>query len=245
MRLSTGVWGDVVLFRRTAVVGDGEDPLTGVVPIDEDLIAKGGLERVSEPQVYLSSAQVEDGSITFYTPRALAIRAEGSPAGLAPAVRAIVRATDPKLPITEMQTLAALTERDTASRAAQLRVVGAFALLACALAAVGIHGLLSFAVSQRTQEIGVRVALGAQPRDILAMVAANVVRLGAAGVSAGAAAAYAAGRSIEALLAGIRPNDPTTFGASVGLAVLMLAMGTVAPVVRALRVDPLKAIRAE
>jgi predicted permease len=204
-----------------------------------------GLERVSEPQVYLSSAQVDDGSITFYTPKALAIRAGGPPASLAPAVRAIVRHVDPALPITEMQTLTDLVALDTASRSAQLRVVGAFALIACALAAVGIHGLLSFAVAQRTQEIGVRMALGAQPRDVLAMVAAEVVRLGAAGVAIGLAVAYAAGRSMEAILAGVKPDDGATFGTAVGLAVVMLVIGTAVPVLRALRVDPITAVRAE
>ena len=204
-----------------------------------------GLERISEPQVYLSSAQVPDGWITFYVPRALAIRTGGPPASLAPAVRAIVRRADPKLPITEVQTLADLVERDTAPRSAQLGVLAAFALIACALAAVGIHGLLSFAVSQRTQEIGVRIALGAQRRDILAMIAANVAVPGAAGIAIGAAIAYAAGRSMQALLAGVKPNDPATFAGAIAVAGSMLVVGTVLPALRALGIDPIKTIRAE
>jgi len=204
-----------------------------------------GLERASEPQVYLSSAQVPDGWITYYTPRALAIRTSASPTRLAPAVRAIVRRADPTVPITELQTLNDLVAKDTVTRSTQLDIVGAFAAIACALAAIGIHGLLSFAVAQRTQEIGVRVALGARRRDIIAMVAASVARLGLAGVAIGSALAYAAGRSMEALLAGVKPSDAATFSGAVALAALMLVAGTLVPTLRALRVDPITAIRAE
>src|SRR5262249_8667776 len=155
--------------------------------------------------------------ITYYAPRALAVRTIGPPAGLAPSIRAIIRGADPDVAITDVQTLADLVDSDTASRATQVRVLGAFAAIAFVLAAVGIHGLLAFAVSQRAQEIGVRVALGAQPRDIVGMIVGNAARLGAAGLLLGVALAYAAGRSMEALLAGIRPSDAEAFGAAIAL----------------------------
>ena len=204
-----------------------------------------GLERESEPQVYVSSQQVPDNWITYYAPRALAVRIAGPPTGLAPSIRAIVRAADPDVAITEVQTLVDMVDDDTATRSTQVRVLGAFAAIAFVLAAVGIHGLLSFAVSQRTQEIGVRIALGAQRRDIVAMVIRDAVRLGVAGVVIGVAAAYAAGRSMEALLAGVRPGDGEAFGAAVALTVVMLFVGTLLPTLRALKVDPIRAIRAE
>jgi len=204
-----------------------------------------GLERTSEPQVYLSSQQVDDDAITFYAPKALAIRTTGDPATLAPAVRDIIRRADPKLPITEVQTLTDFVDLETASRAVQVRVLAAFAAIAFVLAAVGIHGLLSFAVSQRTTEIGVRIALGAQRRDILAMVLSRGVTLAIAGVVPGMFLAYVAGRSMEALLAGVRPADTLTLVSAVGLSVLMTVLGTLAPTVRALRVDPITALRAE
>ena len=205
-----------------------------------------GLERQSEPQVYLPSQQVADNSISFYAPRALAVRVSSdAPATMAPAIRARVRSADAAIALTDVQTLADMVDRDTASRAAQVRVLAAFAAIAFFLAAVGIHGLLSFAVSQRTQEIGVRMALGAQPRDILAMVLRGAVRLGMLGLVIGVALAYAAGRSMEALLAGITPADAATMGAAVGLVAVMLVMGTLAPAIRALRIDPIEAIRAE
>src|SRR4029078_10304132 len=126
-----------------------------------------GLERKSEPQVYLSSQQVPDGAITFYTPKSLAIHTTGEPAQLASSVRAIIRRADPKMPITDVLTMGDLVDLETASRSVQVRVLTAFAAIAFVLAAVGIHGLLSFAVSQRTAEIGVRVALGGLRPDIL------------------------------------------------------------------------------
>jgi putative ABC transport system permease protein len=204
-----------------------------------------GLERRSEPQVYLSAQQVADNWITYYAPRALAVRVTGSPAAIAPAVRAAVRGAATNVAITEVQTLADMVDLDTASRATQVRVLGAFAAIAFVLAAVGIHGLLSFAVSQRTQEIGVRMALGAQPRDVVLMIVGGAVRLGAVGLLVGIAAAYGAARSMQALLAGVKPTDAVAFGAAVALTALMLIIGTLMPTIRALRIDPISAIRAE
>jgi predicted permease len=204
-----------------------------------------GLERQSEPQVYLSSQQVEDGAITFYTPKALAVRTTVPPERLTAAVRAIVRRAEPKVPITQIQTLTDIVDFETASRAVQVRVLSAFALIAFVLAAVGIHGLLSFAVSQRVPEIGVRLALGAQPSDIVAIVLRRCVMLGLGGVVPGIAIAYAAGRGMEALLAGVKPSDAPTFAGAVSVSVLMTVLGGLAPTLRALRVDPIIALRTE
>jgi ABC-type antimicrobial peptide transport system permease subunit len=207
-----------------------------------------GLERENEPQVYLSSMQVADGAITFYSPKELAVRTTTQPATLAtlvPGIRAIIRQADPKLPITRVQTLSDMVDLETASRSVQVRVLSAFALTAFVLAAIGIHGLLSFAVSQRTQEIGVRMALGAQSSDILSMVLRRSAALALAGVIPGVALAYAAGRSMEALLAGVKPADTVTLAAAVGLSMLMTVLGSLAPTLRALRVDPISALRTE
>lgn len=204
-----------------------------------------GVERPSEPQVYLSSKQVADGAITFYAPKDLAIRTTVPPRTLVPAVRAIVREADPGLPITNVQTLTDMIERETAPRSVQVRVLSAFALIAFALAAVGIHGLLSFAVSQRVREIGVRMALGATSRDILAMVLRRSVMLAAAGAVPGVALAYAAGHSMEALLAGVTPADAPTLAGAVVLVAVMTLAGSLIPTLRAMRVDPITALRAE
>ena len=126
-----------------------------------------------------------------------------------------------------------------------MRVLGAFAAVAFLLAAVGIHGLLSFAVSQRASEIGVGIALGAQSGDILKMILRQRALLAVAGVIPGLALAYIAGRAIEALLVGVKPGDPATYLSAAALCVLMTMLGVLSPALRALRTDPISAIRAE
>jgi len=234
-------WPDEDPIGRHINFALGEREVVGVVGD----VRFRGLERASEPQVYLSSAQVNDGAILFYTPRALAVRTAGSPSDLVPAVRQIIRRAEPKLPIFEVQTLEEMMDHETASRAVQARVLVGFAAIAFALAAVGIHGLLSFAVSQRVTEIGVRRALGAQSSDVLLLVLLRGLALAAAGVVPGALAAYLAGRSMEALLAGVAPADPLTLSSAVALSLVMTLLGTLAPTRRALRVDPITALRAE
>jgi putative ABC transport system permease protein len=204
-----------------------------------------GLERESEPQVYLPCTQVPDGAIIGYVPRELVYHASADAGSLVAAVRNIVAKADPELPVSDVRTLSSVVEAETEPRRTQLRALGAFAGLSLLLAGVGIYGLLSFAVSQRTSEIGVRVALGARPGNILAMVLREGLGLAALGGLAGALLAYAAGRSMEALLAGVRPGDAATFLAAACVVLLMTVSGSVAPALRALRVDPMTALRVE
>src|SRR6185436_10525364 len=135
-----------------------------------------------------------------------------------------------------------IVDLQTASRTVQVRALAGFALVAFLLAAIGIHGVLSFAVSQRTPEIGVRIALGAQRGDILAMVVTHGARLVAAGLLPGLVLAYLAGRSLQTLLIGVTPADVPTFAAVTGLTVLMALAGTLLPTLRAIRVDPITAM---
>ena len=204
-----------------------------------------GLERDSEPQVYLSYKQVPDGSIVGYIPKDLVVRISASPGAVLPSLRRIVASADPEQPISDVRMLSDIVEDDTAPRVVQVRVLGAFAAIAFLLAGIGIHGLLAFAVSSRAQEIGVRIALGARPYDIIGMVLGDGVRLAAAGVVLGTGLAYAAGRALEALLAGVKPGDLPTFATAVALCLLMTAFGSLLPAIRAVRVDPTTSIRAE
>jgi ABC-type antimicrobial peptide transport system permease subunit len=144
-----------------------------------------------------------------------------------------------------MRTLDDVVSLETAPRLIQLRVLGAFAAAAFLLAAIGIHGLLAFTVSARAREIGVRIALGAKSGDILRMVMGRSALLAGIGVAIGVAFAYAAGRSMQAMLAGVDPLDLTVFGAAVLLALVMTLAGSLLPALRAVRIDPLTATRAE
>jgi putative ABC transport system permease protein len=120
----------------------------------------------------------------------------------------------------------------------QLRLVGAFSAIAFLLAAIGLHGLLSFTASRRSHEIGVRLALGARRRTILGLVARQAAIPAGIGIIAGATIGYAAGRAMQGLLAGIPPADTPTFAAAITLALLMALAGSLQPAVRAARTDP-------
>jgi predicted permease len=212
-----------------------------------------GLERNSEPQVYLPAAQGPNGGVPRYQPKDLLIRTAATTpeettaaaAALMPAVREIIARADPEQPISEVQTLSEIVTADTAPRVTQVRVLGVFAGIAFLLAGIGIHGLLSFAVSHRAPEIGVRMAMGAQRRDILGMVLFEGLTLAVIGVIAGVALAYAAGRSMEALLAGITPWDLPTFAAGITVSLAMTIVGSLLPALRAVRVDPLVVMKAD
>ena len=204
-----------------------------------------GLEGPSEPQVYLPHRQVMDNWFPTYVPKDLVVRATLPLDQLAPAVRRIIHEADPEQPISDMRPMTDVIQGETASRSLQVRVLGGFALVAFLLAAIGIHGVLSFAVSQRTAEIGVRIALGAQRSNILAMVMKQGLVLVCAGLVPGLALAYAAARALDSLLIGVKPNDPYTFAAAVLLTAIMAFVGTLLPTLRAVRIDPLRAIRSE
>jgi putative ABC transport system permease protein len=205
-----------------------------------------GLERTAEPQVYLPYQQLlERGVSTWYAPKDLAIRGTGNVSALAPALRRIIHEIDPQQPVTGVRLLSNIVEGETEARRTQLTVLGAFAAIAFLLAAIGIHGLLSFAVSSRTQEIGVRMALGAQAADILGMILRDGLMLATAGIAIGAGLAYAAGVGLQSLLAGVRPGDAATFAAAIALCLLMTLAGSLIPAMRAVRVDPAMAVRPE
>lgn len=204
-----------------------------------------GLERTSEPQVYLPYQQVPDGGIIFYAPKSLVVRASADFAGLATAVRRIVATADPELPVTRVRPLADVVAAETGSRQTQIRVLTLFAGLALLLAGIGIYSLLAFAVSQRTSEIGLRMALGARRGDVSRMVMREAGLLALAGGAVGLTAAYGAGRGMQALLFGIHPGDAGTFLVAGTLVLVTVTAGSLTPALRAARVDPTEALKAE
>ena len=118
-------------------------------------------------------------------------------------------------------------------------------VLALLLAAVGIHGLLAFTVAQRAREIGVRLALGAEPSLLARMIVSEAARMAVLGLVPGVLGGYAAARAMSALLFGVRPDDPLTISAAAGLCLLTAVVGALPPAIRAARVDPMSALRAE
>jgi putative ABC transport system permease protein len=124
-------------------------------------------------------------------------------------------------------------------------VLGVLAAVAVLLAGVGIYGLLAYTVSQRSQEIGVRLALGAEPSRVGRMIFADGMRLAMFGIVPGVLGAYAAARGMSALLFGVAPSDPATFATAVGVTLLMTVSGSLVPAIRAVRVSPMSVLRAE
>jgi predicted permease len=204
-----------------------------------------GPEQPSEPQVYLAYKQIADGQSGFYSPKDLVIRSTVPSATLIPAVRRIVHQVDPQQPISNIKPLSDIVSEVTAARSVQVRVLVAFAAIAFLLAGIGIHGLLSFTVSSRQHEIGIRIALGAQRSEIVRLIMRQGLVLAAAGVLPGILIAYAAGRGMQSLLAGVEPGDPATFVAAGVLCVVMTLIGSLLPTLRAARVDPSTAFRAD
>jgi putative ABC transport system permease protein len=203
------------------------------------------LERTSEPQLYVPAAQIADGRPAVFDPKDLVVRHSGSTDSLVSAIRQIVREADPEQPISDVRTMDDVLAGDVAPRRAQLQVLGVLAIVAVLLSGVGIYGLLAYTVSQRAQEIGVRLALGADPARVGRMVVADGMRLAVIGAVPGVLGAYAAARGMSALLFGIAPGDPVTFFSAGGLALLMTFAGAVVPAVRAMRVTPMSVLKSE
>jgi predicted permease len=204
-----------------------------------------GPEQGSEPQVYLPSTQLEDQSFPFFTPKDLAIRSDASTEALLPMVRSIVRSADPEQPVSNIRTMSQIVERQTESRTVQVRVLAAFAVIALVLAAVGIHGLLAFTVAQRRHEIGVRMALGAEPERIVSGILKQSAVLALCGVVPGVAIGYAGGRAMESLLVGVTPADGLTFAVAAALCAAVTLAGSWTPAVRAVRVSPASVFRGD
>ena len=204
-----------------------------------------GLERTNEPQVYLPAEQGPGQLGMLYAPRDLVIQFAGAPGNLVPAVREIIRRVDPEQPISDVRLMSEILDGQTSSRRAQLRILGALALTALLLTGVGIHGLLGFLVAQRSREIGVRIALGAAPDRVARMIIGEASRWILIGCLPGLGLAYLAARSMDALLVGIGPGDPVTLATGLAVVLIVSLAGTVIPALRALRTDPLLAMRSE
>jgi predicted permease len=232
--------GEAALGRRFDVAFHERE----VVGIVGD-IAVRGLGRTSEPQVYMPAAQIPDGMLLWFAPKDLVVKAAAPPAALEASIRRIVHDADPDQPVSNIQTLEDLVASDTSARTIQARVLGAFAALACLLAGLGIHGLLTFAVSARKKEIGVRRALGARPINILGLILGRSALLAGVGLVAGAIVAWIAGQSLRALLADVDPADAATFGTAAALALATTIAGSIVAAFRAIRIDPLDAIRRD
>jgi putative ABC transport system permease protein len=197
------------------------------------------LDAVSGPQVYFPFYQ-DPAAFNM----SLAVRASvADPSSLSAAVRTAIRAVDSNQPVFNIFTLRRIAGDSLARHRFSMLLLGMFAMAALALAAVGIYGLISYSIAQRTHEIGIRIALGAQPGDVLKLVIGQGMRLTLIGVAAGLAAALALTRLMETLLFGISATDWATFAEIASLLAAVALLACWIPARRATKVDPVIALR--
>lgn len=198
------------------------------------------LEQESGNEMYLPMRQCGDQSSSD-----LVVRSTLPPAQLAGAIRTGLRPIAPNLPGNDLRTLQQIVDKSVSPRRFLVMLLGGFAVFALILASLGIYGLISYSVNQRTQEIGIRMALGASARDVQTRIIAQTLRLAAIGMVLGTVASWAMVRAAGSLLFGVTPRDPGTFlGMVVALTVVALVAGYL-PARRASRIDPMVALRAE
>ena len=230
--------GDAV--GRRIHVGPDEVPWATIVGVVGD-VRHTSLAAGIDDAFYMTSAQGWFAD----NPMSLVVRVNGDAAALAPAIKKAIWAVDKDQPITRVATMDALVAASEAERRFALIVFEAFALVALALAAAGIYGVLSGSVTERTREIGVRSALGASRADILALVIRQAMTLTGIGVMIGLVGAMAASRALISLLFGVSRLDPITYCGVIALLACVAALAAWMPAWRAARVDPVRALSAE
>jgi len=228
------------LGRRFQRSGKNQSPITIVGVVGD--IRRDGKQATIQPEVYLPAAQTDLYPVRLAD---FAVRTAGDPRSLVHAIQDAVLAIDPDQPITDVRTLDEVVSASMAERRFDLILLTAFAVLAVALALVGVYGVVAYAASERTREIGIRMALGANRRDVVRLVVRAAVGWSLAGIAAGVAGAVAASRLLGSLLFNVTPTDPLTFTA---MALVMMAVALTAsyiPARRAASVDPIVALRTE
>jgi putative ABC transport system permease protein len=228
------------LGKRFKLGGPG--PFMTIVGVVGDVRARG-FDDTPEPTMYFPYAQSARNA--YYMPRSMAIllRVDGDAQSVGPTVREIVRSLDRTVPVSEMRTLEQVVGTSVSSRRFNTGLLAGFALLALVLAGIGTYGVISYAVSQRSHEIGVRMALGAEDRSVLMLVMSEGLRLCLIGVGIGLVVSAGVGRTIRAMLVGVPPIDVPTLAVT---AVLLIAVGALAsalPARRALSVSPTETLR--
>jgi putative ABC transport system permease protein len=223
---------------RRVRAGSGTQPWLRVVGVVGS-VRHDGLQAAPRPELYVAVSQNPP-----VNPQVV-VRATGDAAALAPAIRQAVREIDPAIPLFYVETLEQVRYRSLAQPRFQVYLFGAFAGLALVLAVVGVYGVMAYSVAQRTREIGIRMALGAQRSDVLRLILRHGALLAGVGVAIGLALAFGLSRFLATLLFETSVTDPITYAAVVALLALIALAACLIPAGRASRVDPLVALRHE
>ena len=233
--LAHELWPDRSAIGQKIAV-NGESTVIGVVAN----VRNSSLEERGGNEMYLSFTQSGDWSAIE-----VVVRSPRPPEALVPEVRNALAAYDPAMPNGEHYELEHLIDDAVAPRRLITQMLGFFSALALILAALGLYGVIAYSVGQRTQEIGIRMAIGAQQRDVLQLVLFGGLKLITLGVVIGLCGAFALTRVLQSLLFGVTAHDPLVFAANAALLVLVGAAACVIPSLRATRIDPIVALRAD
>ncbi len=220
-------------------IGNGVDGFFDIVGIAGD-VHYDGLDAISAPTMYVPATQDE-----FSTMWVLARARSGDPAQLGGPARQLVRQMDPALPAYSVTPLAEVVSGSVAQRRFSMLLLALFAGVALFLAAVGLYGVVAYSVSQRTREIGLRMAIGASPGHVLGMILGGGMRLAILGVVIGIVGALLLARLVQTMLFEVAPYDPTSYAATAALLLAIAALACFVPARRAMRVDPLVAMQSE
>jgi putative ABC transport system permease protein len=236
--------GENALGRRFKIgdPDDNERPWTQIIGIVAD-VRQMGLDEPVKAEMYLPYQQIDHNP--WFIPRDLAIRTSGDTANLVGSVRQAIREVDPDQPVSNVATMAEVLGTEAAQRRMGMIMLAGFAALALLLASLGIYGVLAYFVTQHTSEIGVRLALGATPRNILFLVLKKGMGLTLVGVVLGLGASFALTRLMSSLLFGVKASDPLTFVTVPLLLGVVALLACYLPARRATKVDPLVALRYE
>jgi putative ABC transport system permease protein len=210
-------------------------PIVGVVADTREQ----QLNKAAGPTIYFASYAGYGRS------EIVLVRTAGNPMALAGALRSEVAALDREAPVSEVRTMEEIVDKSLAGRKFSVLLISLFGALALALAAVGLYGVVSYSVTQRNREMGLRMALGAQQGQVLRMVIGEAMKLTMAGAAVGAVAAVFAGRGLESELYGVRPGDVQSFAGAAAMLLLVALLGAWIPARRAMKVDPVVALRDE
>jgi putative ABC transport system permease protein len=205
-----------------------------------------GLDQGVEPTAYYPYTQIPKSVLPITeSSMTVVLRTSSNITGLSEPIRQAVASVDKTVPVYQIQTAEQMLADSGSLRRFDMWLIGVFAALALVLAAVGVYGVMAFAVSQRTREIGILIALGAQRRDVLRMMMRQAVRIALAGVGVGIGGALALTRVMKSLLYEVSPTDVPTFGVVALMVFTLLLAACLVPSLRAMRIDPIGALRCE